>query len=122
MALDSKLQAELKEALLKEKTELEENLGRIAKPTDDKGDYKTSFEDIGRDIDDNITEVEQYTDNLSIEQTLAKRLKDINDALARMENGTYGICAECNTEIETERLRANPAARRCIECKKKATN
>ena len=68
MALDQKILAELKEALLKEKTDLEENLGRIAKPVDKAtGDYETSFEDIGRDIDDNITEVEQYADNLSVE-------------------------------------------------------
>lgn len=122
MTVDSKLQSELKEALIKEKTELEENLGRIAKPTDNKGDYETSFEDIGRDVDDNITEVEQYTDNLSVETTLEKRLKDINDALGRMDGGTYGTCSDCDEEIEIERLRANPAARRCVTCKKIQSN
>jgi DnaK suppressor protein len=118
MTLDAAVLSGLKEALLKEKSELEENLNRIAKPIDNKGDYATSFEDIGTDRDDNATEVEQYTDNLSIENTLEKRLKDINDALTRMENGTYGTCSDCNEEIEIDRLRANPAARRCVTCKK----
>lgn len=108
---------ELKESLFKEKAELKENLSRIAKPVDDKGDYKTSFEDIGTDRDDNTTEVEQYADTLPVEITLEKKLQAVIEALEKMENGTYGICAECGESIEVERLRANPSARRCIKCK-----
>lgn len=117
MTLDPKTLAELKDALLKEKAELEENLSRIAKPVDNKGDYETSFEDIGTDREDNTTEVEQYADNLPVEITLEKKLKDVNDSLAEMEKGTYGICANCNQEIDIERLKANPSARTCIQCK-----
>lgn len=117
MAIDPKTLAELKAALLKEKTELEENLSRIAKPVDTKGDYETSFEDIGTDRDDNTTEVEQYADNLPVEITLEKKLKDVSEALTEMDNGTYGICVNCNQEIDLERLKANPSARTCIKCK-----
>jgi DnaK suppressor protein len=118
MTIEPKVLSELKEALLQEKTKLEENLGRIAKPLDKKaGDYETSFEDIGTDREDNTTEVEQYTDNLPVEITLEKKLQDIIDALKKMDDGTYGICANCNQEIDIERLRANPAAKTCISCK-----
>jgi len=118
MAIDPKILTELKSALLKEKAELEADLGRIAKPVDaERGDYKTSFEDIGRDREDNTTEVEQYTDNMPVEMTLEKRLRDVINALEKIEKGTYGICANCNQEIEIERLRANPSARRCVKCK-----
>jgi len=117
MTLDPKTLSELKEALLKEKIELEENLGRIAKLVDDKGDYETSFEDIGTDRDDNATEVEQYTDNLPVEVTLEKKLQDVLDALKKMEDGTYGICENCNQEIDIERLKASPSAKVCITCK-----
>ncbi|MFA6383671.1 MAG: TraR/DksA C4-type zinc finger protein [Parcubacteria group bacterium] len=117
MTLDPKTISELKEALLKEKKELEENLGRIAKPLDDKGDYETSFENIGTDRDDNATEVEQYTDNLPVEATLEKKLQDILEALQRMDAGTYGICENCHQEIDIERLKASPSAKTCITCK-----
>lgn len=117
MAIDPKTLSELKDALTKEKAELEENLSRIAKPVDDKGDYETSFENIGTDREDNATEVEQYTDNLPVEITLEKKLQDVLAALSEMEKGTYGICKNCNQEIDIERLKANPSARTCISCK-----
>jgi RNA polymerase-binding protein DksA len=118
MTIDPKLLAELKEALLKEKGDLEENLGRIAKPTDvNHGNYAATFEDIGTDRDDNTTEVEEYTDNLPVEFTLEKKLQDVIEALQKIENGTYGICTNCNQEIPIERLRVNPSAKTCIHCK-----
>lgn len=120
--MDQKVLAELKEALLKQKAELEENLSRIAKPVDNKGDYKTSFEDIGTDRDDNATEVEQYADTLPVEITLENKLQAVIEALEKMEKETYGICAECGEAIGIDRLRANPSARRCITCKNKATD
>lgn len=116
MTLDPTIVTELKEALLKEKSELETNLGRIAKPTDTKGDYAATFEDIGSDREDNTTEVEEYTDNLPIELTLEKKLHDTIAALKRIEDGTYGFCTNCQQEIPVERLRANPAATTCIKC------
>ena len=116
MAIEPRVLAELKEALLKEKAELEENLSRIAKPVDDKGDYKTSFEEIGSDREDNTTEVEQYADTLPVEITLEKKLQDIIEALRRMDDGAYGICENCRQEIDIERLKANPSAKTCIKC------
>jgi len=117
MALNKKDLVELKEALLKEKTELEKDLNRIAKPIDkEEGDYETSYEDIGANKDDNATEVDQYTQNLSIEDTLEKKLQDVLDALEKMKKGVYGICENCKKEIPLERLKANPSARVCIKC------
>lgn len=118
MTLDKKVLDELKEALIKEKEELEKNLNKIARPVGKKeeGDYETSFEELGTDKDDNATEVDQYTQNLSVENTLEKKLQEILDALSRMENGTYGQCENCGEDIPVERLRANPSARTCIKC------
>ena len=115
--LDEKTLAELKEALLKEKTSLENDLGKIAKPVNQTtGDYETSFADIGTDREDNASEGEQYTDDLPVEMALEKKLKDVLEALDEMEKETYGICKNCNQEISLDRLRANPAARTCIKC------
>ena len=118
MTLDKKTLDELKAALIAEKEDLEKNLSRIARPIDkEEGDYETSFEELGTDKDDNATEVDQYTQNLSIETTLEKKLQEVLEALERVENGTYGKCAKCEGEIPVERLRANPSAKTCINCK-----
>lgn len=115
--MDKKIIEELKAQLLVEKEELEKSLSRIARPLDKKeGDYETNFEEIGTDKDDNATEVDQYTGNVSVEVTLEKKLQEIIDALERIEKGTYGICENCNQEISIERLRANPSAKTCIKC------
>jgi DnaK suppressor protein len=49
-------------------------------------------------------------------QMKAETLTKINDALNRLEEGTYGYCAECGGEISDKRLRALPFAVRCKEC------
>lgn len=118
MAMEKELLTELKEKLEAEKTQLEKELGRIAKPTAAQGDYETTFSDMGTDEDENASEVEEYADNLALENNLEKQLREIMDALVRMENGTYGICENCGQEIPVERLRAYPAAKECLDCRK----
>lgn len=116
MSLDSKTIKELHEQLFSEKTRIEEELNRIAKPTTSAGDFSTNFNEIGTDEDANASEVEEYTDNLALEATLEKQLKEILEALERISSGTYGKCENCNAEIPIERLRAYPAAKKCLNC------
>ena len=44
-------------------------------------------------------------------------LKKIDDALARIENATFGICEICEEEISIKRLEARPVTTMCIRCK-----
>ena len=44
-------------------------------------------------------------------------LKKIDNALFKIKNGSFGICIECEGEIEINRLRARPVATQCIACK-----
>lgn len=46
-----------------------------------------------------------------------KLLKKIDEAIRRLDNGTYGICEVCGGEIEYERLKVRPVTTMCIECK-----
>ena len=46
-----------------------------------------------------------------------QRLRKIDSALSRMENGRYGVCARCNKKIPKARLEAIPYAVMCIDCK-----
>jgi DnaK suppressor protein len=55
-------------------------------------------------------------------QMKAETLNKINEALARLEEGSYGNCFECGEEISQARLRALPFAVRCIECEEAREN
>jgi DnaK suppressor protein len=45
-----------------------------------------------------------------------RRLVDLDDALTRMDAGSYGICEVCGEPIPAERLEARPSARTCVGC------
>jgi DnaK suppressor protein len=49
-------------------------------------------------------------------QMKAETLTKINDALHRLDEGSYGYCADCGGEVSDKRLRALPFAVRCKDC------
>lgn len=107
---------DLKEKLLAEKKRLEEDLGKIARKDD--GGYDANIDQLGRSAEDNAEEVEEYTTNLGITDTLEKSLQDVDNALDKIEKRIYGSCENCKKEIPIERLKAYPAARNCLDCSK----
>jgi DnaK suppressor protein len=56
---------------------------------------------------------------LKLKQTDAKILQAIEEALYRIEKGTYGVCRDCGEPIAQARLNAIPWTRVCITCKEK---
>jgi len=56
---------------------------------------------------------------LSLLEQLEDQLTDVNKALDRIEEGTYGICTNCGEAIMHERLEALPYAELCIDCQRK---
>ena len=65
------------------------------------------------------------TDNYEQEFTLGlieneeEVLRDIADAIAKIEEGIYGLCETCEKKISKARLKVVPHARLCIECQRK---
>lgn len=116
MTLSEKDTKKFEEILIGQKNKLEEELSRFAKPTSKEGDYETVYDNIGDDEDENASEVEEYVDNVALENNLEEQLRNTSDALERIKNGTYGVCEVCGKEISKERLEANPSAKRCMEC------
>jgi RNA polymerase-binding transcription factor len=57
---------------------------------------------------------------ITMVQQLLARQRDVIDALAKLESGTYGKCENCGKDIPAERLQAIPATRLCMECKQLA--
>ncbi len=50
-----------------------------------------------------------------LEEVVAEQRRQVSDALARLDEGTYGRCMVCGREIDDERLEARPEARTCRE-------
>ena len=93
-------------------------------------------EDLYKQADVTFTDLQEPTvkaidpvDQASLEATrdLTLRIRDresrligkINQSLARIEDGTFGICDMCGKEIPTQRLKARPVTNLCITCKNK---
>jgi DnaK suppressor protein len=81
--------------------------------------FISNFPDYGSSEDENAQEVSAYEDRLSVEGTLEKELRDIDAALKKIKNGTYGVCKYCGKDIGEARLKIRPSSSACVECKKK---
>lgn len=79
----------------------------------DLADYDQHPGDVG-------TETFERTKDLAVQDQLEARLSDVDAALERIEEGSYGRCAACGKEIEPERLEARPATRYCLEHQEEA--
>jgi len=66
-------------------------------------------------VDDFVQEVD-----LALMQMKSETLKKIDQAISRLEEGTYGRCEECDAEIPALRLRALPFAALCRDCQEEA--
>ena len=56
--------------------------------------------------------------DLTVKGIAEARLSQVEEALERQREGTYGICEECGRPIDPERLRARPEATLCIACQR----
>ena len=75
----------------------------------DSGTYDEGFADSGQ-----VTAERGEVDALV--GSLRDTLSDIDEALTKLDDGTYGICENCSRPIGEPRLEAMPAARLCIAC------
>jgi len=66
------------------------------------------------------SEMFERSKDLALREGDSIHLNEIDAALDRIQNNTYGICAHCNTEISYERMDANPSALYCLQCQEAA--
>ncbi len=57
----------------------------------------------------------EHNEHLTLAASLQEQLDDIERALARIDDGSYGTCEVCGAEIDDARLEAIPAATHCID-------
>jgi DnaK suppressor protein len=112
--LDDELLASLKEALLRKRNEiLATSTG--TRPLPASADVNSRQGDLADQASGN----NEVHIQLKLKQTDAKILQAIEEALFRMEKGTYGVCRDCGDAIAAARLIAIPWTRVCITCKQK---
>jgi len=108
-----------REALVEERTRVQaaiqnlhdENPGTLSEDAGEETAYDNHLAD---------TATETYDRELdyTLEENSEHVLADIDAALKRIEEGTYGICTNCGKPIAVERLEALPWATLCIDCKR----
>ncbi len=101
--------AVLRDQLQEERARLHDQLQRLGRGPDAPLDFDENFADSGQ-----VTAERGEVDALSGQ--LAETLTDIEDALAKFDEGTYGNCESCGSRIGEARLEAMPAARLCMDC------
>lgn len=111
--MDASAYAPYKEALLKKRAELLAQGGLKPLQTSTDGNARQG------DLADQASGNNEVHIQLKLRQTDAKILQAIEEALWRMEKGTYGICRDCGEPIAPARLNAIPWTRVCITCKEK---
>ena len=116
--LPKEVLSKLQKALLKKRARLMGNVEKLEEESfmnsqkDYSGDisgYKTHIADIGSDA----SGMELM---LGLASNQQKLLQQVNDALARIEDGTYGFCQMCGKPIPQARLEAIPEAELCLNC------
>ena len=104
--------AHLKQLLNEREKALREDLQREIGERDDYVDVATEAPDPG---DSSFANLAVDLGNAAVTRDITE-LRKIEAARQRMENGTYGECVECETEIPYGRLEVQPTAERCAPC------
>lgn len=99
-----------RELLLLRRAELVNEAGRTAQGM---GDERDGFPD---PTDRGVLESDRNL-MLRIRDRERKLISKIDEALARIGDGSFGLCEECGEPIMVERLKARPVTTLCIECK-----
>lgn len=101
----------IREMLLKMREELVREIARRSREAAVSG-----VSDIG-DILDSVSEERTRELDMILTDREKQKLKQIDDALDRIEENTYGLCEECGVKIPRARLKVVPFAKHCVECK-----
>jgi DnaK suppressor protein len=106
-----------KEILLAEKRKIEaelSTLGRInPSDTTDWEPVAESTDEETAEVEERATEITSFEDRSALEFEIEDRLRAVRDAIARIEDGTYGNCSVCQSPIDDARLTLVPEATTC---------
>lgn len=117
--ISKELSNELHEQLIQEKSRLQREIGNLQEGIN-AGTYDIEgMDSVDQHPADEGSELFEREKDLAVQSTLSRELDEVNIALQKFENGTYGECEMCGRPIDERRLRAFPAATHDIECQAK---
>jgi DnaK suppressor protein len=109
---------EFRQRLEQERRRLLDELQGMADQRNQREDSTTDYEHYTNHDADIATETYETEKNLALEDNLRRQLAMTEAALVKLDEGTYGICANCGRPIDPERLDALPHVTVCIDCKR----
>jgi RNA polymerase-binding protein DksA len=77
--------------------------------------------DFGEAFADAGAATAERTETIGIVSSLKKRLDEVDRALAKIDEGTFGVCIVCGKDIGAARMEFRPTSVRCIDCKTNAS-
>lgn len=101
----------LRDALSARRSELAADLERLTAPPE--AGASVSF---GKRIGDGTTEAVERLATTATARSIAASIDEIDRALVKIDEGSYGVCDSCGIEIGAARLEARPATARCVRC------
>ncbi len=105
-----------RKALEEERAKLVHQLEELG--ATESGDLRTDL-DYGESFSDAAAATAERTERLGIIESLKTMLDDVDGALRRIEDGSYGVCTRCGTTISPPRLQFRPESAYCVDCKSK---
>lgn len=113
--------ADIKNRLLKLKTQLEHDMDMKEQQVAESGDDLVPERGgIGNHMADDANETAEQETMLTLQHNIRRELEQVNMALARLGNGTYGKCSNCGRPIPAARLEARPYSLYDIACQELA--
>jgi DnaK suppressor protein len=109
-----------RDLLEQERARLLEMHRELTRVTEDVERDPTGDPSAGGHLADAGSEMFERSRDMSIVQDIEGQLGDIDHALAKVANGTYGTCEACGRRIDAERLSVRPAARFCLDDQREA--
>lgn len=103
-----------KRSLLAQREKLVRQLIELG--ADESGDLRRDL-DFGEGFSDAAAVTAERTEILGLVETAINRLGEVDAALARIEDGSYGVCAQCGTAISPQRMEIRPVSAMCVKCK-----
>jgi RNA polymerase-binding transcription factor DksA len=108
---------QMRERLLALQAQLERDIAlKEAQVAESGDDLVPERGGISNHLADDANETSEQETMLALEMTARRQLDQVNAALLRIKEGTYGRCANCGKEINPARLDALPFAIYCLEC------
>ena len=90
----------------------------LHEPNSNSLEDETEEETYDNHLADSATATLNREIDYTLEEISGNVLSAIEDALRRIDDGTFGTCGRCGRPIAEERLEAIPYANRCIDCKR----